>query len=161
MKDEPQKDEPQYASQPGHRDYDHYMSLKSKFEKMHGDLDIDGATLNHNATSAALRAFKENISTMDRNSDIDGVVLSRSNDRHADVAGRYAILYQGDPNSPTVRTLAIPTQELTQPAERNLQEINRINDHNERHYARALERQETHQVSQELEQQNKGSRSLV
>jgi hypothetical protein len=154
--------QPQYAHEPGHPDYDQYMSLRSKFEKMHGENGIDGPNLNHNATSAALRSFNEELarenSSLDPKSGIDGVVLSRANDRNNDIDGKYAILYQGDPNSPTVRTHAVPTHELTQPAEQNLQDINRMNDQRQQQ-TQTLERQQSHQVTQE--QQSLGSRSLI
>lgn len=156
--------EPQYAHQPGHPDYDQYMSLRSNFEKMHGENGIDGPNLNHNATSAALRSFKAELarenSSLDPKSGIDGVVLSRANDRNSDIDGKYAILYQGDPNSPTVRTLAVPTQELNQSAEQNLQEINRINDQRQQQ-TQSQERQQSYQVTQEQDRQSMGSRSLI
>ncbi len=156
--------QPQYAHEPGHPDYDQYMSLRSKFEKMHGENGIDGPNLNHNATSAALRSFKEELarenSSLDPKSGIDGVVLSRANDRNSDIDGKYAILYQGDPNSPTVRTHAVPTHELTQQAEQNLQDINRMNDQRQQQtQTQTLERQQSYQVTQE--QQSLGSRSLI
>jgi hypothetical protein len=156
--------DPQYAHEPGHPDYDQYMSLRAKFEKMHGENGIDGPNLNHNATSAALRSFKEELarenSSFDPKSGIDGVVLSRANDRHADIDGKYAILYQGDPNNPTVRTLAVPTHELTHPAEQNLEQINRLND--QRQLSQTNDRDRSYQVAQDQEQrQNMGSRSLL
>ena len=160
--------EPQYAHQPGHPDYDQYMSLRSNFEKMHGDNGIDGPNLNHNATSAALRSFKAELarenSSLDPRSGVDGVVLSRANDRNSDIDGKYAILYQGDPNSPTVRTHAVPTHELIQPAERNFEEVNRIND--QRQLGQTQERQQTQQQvqarqqAQDQDQPSMGSRSL-
>ena len=119
---------PQNPSDPGHPDYDRYMTLRGMVDKMHGEngIDISSSDISHRATAAMLRAYKaeairENAS-LDPKADVDGVVLSRGS-----VAGQYAILYQGDPNNPTVRTLAVPTQELTQPADRNFQEINRMN----------------------------------
>lgn len=156
-------EQPQYAHEPGHPDYDQYMSLRSKFEKMHGENGIDGPNLNHNATSAALRSFKEELardnSSLDPKSGIDGVVLSRANDRNTDVDGKYAILYQGDPNSPTVRTLAVPTQDLTQSADQNLQDINRMNERQQQ--VQSQDRQQSQQIAQERDQQNMGSRSLI
>ncbi|MEQ1511235.1 MAG: XVIPCD domain-containing protein [Lysobacteraceae bacterium] len=156
--------QPQYAHEPGHPDYDQYMSLRSKFEKMHGENGIDGPNLNHNATSAALRSFKAELarenSSLDPKSGIDGVVLSRANDRNSDIDGKYAILYQGDPNSPTVRTHAIPTHELTQPAEQNLQDINRMNDQRQQQ-TQSQERQQSYQTTQEQERQSMGTRSLI
>ncbi len=157
--------DPQYAHEPGHRDYDEYMSLRGKFEKMHGENGINDPNLNHNATSAALRSFKEELardnSSLDPKSGIDGVVLSRANDRHGDVGGRYAILYQGDPNNPTVRTLAVPTHELTQSAEQNLQEINRINDQRQQQtQTRIQDRQQSYQMEQ-AQPNMIGARSLL
>lgn len=160
------KQEPQYASEPGHPDYDRYMTMRSMVDKMHGEngIDMNSGDINHRATSAMLRAYKSEAmrdhASIDPKSDIDGVVLSRANDRYGDVGGRYAIMYQGDPNSPTVRTLAVPTQELTQSAEQNLQEVNRINDQRQQQ-TQTLERQQSQQVSQERDQQNMGSRSLI
>ena len=54
---------------------------------------------------------------------IDGVVLSQSNAQNPEVGGKFAILYQGDPNSPTVRNLAVPTRDLMQAPEQSLQQI--------------------------------------
>lgn len=157
--------DPQYAHEPGHPDYDQYMSLRRKFEKMHGENGIDGPNLNHNATSAALRSFKQEIarenSSLDPKSDIDGVVLSRSNDRYTNIDGKYAILYQSDPNSPGVRTHAMLTQDLNQPAQPNLEQINRLNDE-QRQLTQTNDRNRSQQVVQDQEQrQNMGSRSLL
>jgi hypothetical protein len=156
--------EPKYAYQPGHPDYDQYMSLKSMVDKMHGDngIDINGSDISHRATAAMLRAYKAQAvsdnAALDPKAGIDGVVLSRGNDRYDDVGGRYAILYQGDPNSPTVRTLAVSTHELAQPAERNFDEINRINEQRQQH-AQTQERQQTQ--SRDMDQPNMGPRSLL
>ena len=161
------KPDPQYAHEPGHPDYDRYMSMKSMVDKMHGEngIDMNSGDISHRATSAMLRAYKTEAmrdnASIDSRSDIDGMVLSRNNDHHADVGGRYAIMYQGDPNNPTVRTLAVPTHELTQPALQNLEDINRINEQRERQYAQAQERQQSHQVSQEREHQNMAPRGLM
>ena len=161
------KYEPRYASDPGHPDYDQYMSLKGMVDKMHSENGIDrnSGDISHRATSALLRAYKnEEVrgnAALDPRADIDGVVLSRSNDRFGDVGGRYAIMYQGDPNSSTVRTFAVPTHELTQPAEKNLEEINRVND--QRNLNQVHERQLAYQQNQSQpgqEQPNMGSRSL-
>lgn len=159
--------EPQYAHEPGHPDYDRYMSMRSMVDKMHGEngIDMHSGDISHRATSAMLRAYKSEAmrdnASIDPKNDIDGVVLSRNNDRFGDVGGRYAIMYQGDPSSPTVRTLAVPTQELTQSAEQNLQEINRMNEQRERQYAQAQERQQSYQVAQEQDRQSMGTRSLI
>lgn len=163
------KYEPRHASDPGHPDYDQYMSLKGMVDKMHNENGIDrnSGDISHRATSALLRAYKnEEIrgnAALDSRAEVDGVVLSRGNDRFGDVGGRYAIMYQGDPNSPTVRTLAVPTHELTQPAEKNLDEVNRIND--QRQQTQTQERQQSYQQTQAQnqpgqEQPNMGSRSL-
>ena len=159
--------EPQYAHEPGHPDYDRYMSMRSMVDKMHGEngIGMHSGDISHRATSAMLRAYKSEAmrdnASIDPKNDIDGVVLSRNNDRFGDVGGRYAIMYQGDPSSPTVRTLAVPTQELTQSAEQNLQEINRMNEQRERQYAQAQERQQSYQVAQEQDRQSMGTRSLI
>jgi len=118
---------PQNPSDSGHPDHDRYMNMRNMVERMHGDSGIVATgDMNDRAAAAMLLAYKNQAGrenpSLDPKANVDGVVLSRG-----DVAGRYAILYQGDPNNPTVRTLAVPTQELTQPAERNFQEINRIN----------------------------------
>lgn len=159
--------EPQYAHEPGHPDYDRYMSMRSMVDKMHGEngIDMNSGDISHRATSAMLRAYKSEAmrdnASIDPKNDIDGMVLSRNNDRFGDVGGRYAIMYQGDPNSPTVRTLAVPTQELTQSAEQNLQEVNRMNEQRERQYAQTQERQQSYQVAQEQDRQSMGTRSLI
>ncbi len=164
------KYEPKYASEPGHPDYDQFMTMKGMVDKMHGDngIDMNSADISHRASAAMLRAYKTEAvrdnASLDPRERIDGVVLSRSNDRFDDVGGRYAIMYQGDPNNPTVRTLAIPTHELTQPAERNLEEVNRING--QQQFAQTQERQQTQQQvqarqqGQDQDQPSMGSRSL-
>lgn len=164
------KYEPKYASEPGHPDYDQYMTMRSMVDKMHGEngIDMHSGDISHRASAAMLRAYKTEAvrdnASLDPRERIDGVVLSRSNDRFDDVGGRYAIMYQGDPNNPTVRTLAVPTHELTQPAERNFEEVNRIND--QRQLGQTQERQQTQQQVQTQQQQgqdqdqlNMGSRS--
>jgi hypothetical protein len=159
------KYEAKYPSDPGHPDYDQYMTLKNMVDKMHGDNGIDGGDISHRATAAMLRSYKteayrEN-GSLDPRSGIDGVVLSRNNDRFDDLGGRYAIMYQGDPNSPTVRTLAVPTQELTQAAEKNFEEINRINQQREQQYAQTQEReQERQRQAREQDPVNMGARTL-
>jgi hypothetical protein len=161
------KYEPRYASDPGHPDYDQYMSLKGMVDKMHGDngIDINSGDISHKATSALLRAYKaEAISDhakLDPDSNIDGVALSRNNGRHDDIAGKFAVMYQGDPNNPTVRTLAVPTHELTQPAQQNLEDVNRINDQRQQQLAQTQNRQQSYQVAQAQEQPSTGSRSLL
>ncbi len=162
--------EPKYPSQPGHPDYDQYMSMKSLADKMHGDNGIDAnSDISHRASAAMLRAYKAEAvrdnASLDPRERIDGVVLSRNNDRFDDVGGRYAIMYQGDPNNPTVRTLAVPTHELTQPAERNFDEVNRINAQHQQ-LGQTLERQQTQQQQvqaqqQDQEQPSMGSRSRL
>ena len=56
----------------------------------------------------------------------------------------------------------MPTHELTQPAERNLEEVNRIND--QRQLGQTQERQQTQQQTQarqqDQDQPSMGSRSL-
>ncbi len=163
------KCDPKYASEPGHPDYDQYMTMRGMVDKMHGDngIDMNSADISHRASAAMLRAYKTEAvrdnASLDPKERVDGVVLSRSNDRFDDVGGRYAILYQGDPNNPTVRTLAVPTHELTQPAERNFEEVNRIND--QRQLGQTQERQQTQQVQtqqqqgQDQDQLNMGTRS--
>jgi hypothetical protein len=164
------KYEPRYASDPGHPDYDQYISLRGMVDTMHSKngIDRDSGDINHRATSALLRAYKgeaiRDHATLDPKAEIDGVVLSRANERYSDVGGRYAIMYQGDPNSSTVRTLAVPTQELTQSAEKNLEEVNRLND--QRQQTQTQERQQSYQLAQAQnqpgqEQPNMGSRSLL
>lgn len=151
------KYEPKYPSDPGHPDYDQYMSMKGMVDKMHGEngIDVSSADINHRASAAMLRALKaETVSDnakLDPKEPINGVALSRSNDRFDDVGGRYAIMYQGDPNNPTVRTLAVPTHELTQPAERNFEEVNRINDQRQQ-LSQTQERQQAQQQSQAQQQ---------
>lgn len=164
------KYEAKNPSDPGHPDYDQYMNLRGMVDKMHGEngIDINSSDISHRASAAMLRAYKSEAvrenSTLDPDSRVDGVVLSRNNGRFDDVGGRYAIMYQGDPNSPTVRTLAVPTHELTQPAERNFEEVNRINQQREQQYAQTQtreqdQRQQHHDHDQE--QMNRGSRSLI
>lgn len=163
--------DPKYPSQPGHPDYDQYMSMKGMVDKMHGDngIDMSSADISHRASAAMLRAYKTEAvrdnASLDPKERIDGVVLSRSNDRFDDIGGRYAIMYQGDPNNPTVRTLAVPTHELTQPAERNFDEVNRINAQHQQ-LGQPLERQQTQQQQvqaqqQDQEQPSMGSRSRI
>ncbi len=161
--------EPKYASEPGHPDYDQYMTMRGMVDKMHGDngIDMNSADISHRASAAMLRAYKTEAvrdnASLDPRERVDGVVLSRSNDRFDDVGGRYAIMYQGDPNNPTVRTLAVPTHELTQPAERNFEEVNRINS--QQQLGQTQERQQTQQQvqaqqqGQEQDQPSMGSRS--
>ncbi len=161
------KYEPKYASEPGHPDYDQYMTMKGMVDKMHGEngIDMHSGDISHRASAAMLRAYKteavrENAS-LDPNERINGMVLSRNNDRFDDVGGRYAIMYQGDPNNPTVRTLAVPTHELTQPAERNFEEVNRINDQRQlgQTRERELTQQQTQAQQQDQDQPNMGTRS--
>lgn len=164
------KYEPKYASEPGHPDYDQYMTMRGMADKMHGEngIDINSGDISHRASAAMLRAYKAEAvrdnASLDPKERVDGVVLSRNNDRFDDVGGRYAIMYQGDPNNPTVRTLAVPTHELTQPAERNFEEVNRIND--QRQLGQTQERQQTQQQNQarqqgqDQDQPSMGSRSL-
>lgn len=163
------KYEPKYASEPGHPDYDQYMTMKNMVNTMHGENGIEmDADISHRASAAMLRAYKTEAvrdnASLDPKERIDGVVLSRNNDRFDEVGGRYAIMYQGDPNNPTVRTLAVPTHELIQPAERNFEEVNRIND--QRQLGQTEERQQTQQQvqarqqAQDQDQPSMGSRSL-
>lgn len=161
------KYEPKYASEPGHPDYDQYMTMKGMVDKMHGEngIDMNSADISHRASAAMLRAYKTEAvrdnATLDPNERINGMVLSRNNDRFDDVGGRYAIMYQGDPNNPTVRTLAVPTHELTQPAERNFEEVNRINDQRQlgQTRERELTQQQTQAQQQDQDQPNMGTRS--
>lgn len=159
------KYEPKYASDPGHPDYDQYMNLKGMVDRMHGEngVDITSHDISHRATSAMLRAIKQDaIDDRSRLSpgEIDGVVLSRGNGRTQ--TGEYAIAYQGDPGNPTVRTLGVPTQQLLAPAEQNLQEINRLNEQTQR--TQAQERQQTQarqqEQAQDAQQPGIGTRSL-
>lgn len=149
------KYEAKYASDPGHPDYDQYMSLKGMVDRMHGEngVDISSGDISHRATSAMLRAIKKD--AIDERSrlepgEINGVVLSRGNGQAQ--TGEYAIAYQGDPANPTVRTLGVPTQQLLVPAEQNLQEINRINEQTQR--TQAQERQQT-----QARQQDQGAQA--
>lgn len=159
------KYEAKYASDPGHPDYDQYMSLKGMVDRMHGEngVDISSGDISHRATSAMLRAIKKD--AVDERSrlepgEIDGVVLSRGNGQAQ--SGEYAIAYQGDPANPTVRTLGVSTRELLAPAEQNLQEINRINEQTQR--TQAQERQQTQarqqEQAQDPQQPATGPRSL-
>jgi hypothetical protein len=148
------KYEAKYASDPGHPDYDQYMSLKGMVDRMHGEngVDISSGDISHRATAAMLRAIKKD--AIDERSrlepgEIDGVVLSRGNGQAQ--TGEYAIAYQGDPANPTVRTLGVPTQQLLAPAEQNLQEINRINEQTQR--TQAQERQQTQARQQDQDAQ--------
>lgn len=160
------KYEPKYASEPGHPDYDQYMTMRGMVDKMHGEngIDMHSGDISHRASAAMLRAYKTEAirdnATLDPKERIDGVVLSRGNDRFDDVGGRYAIMYQGDPNNPTVRTLAVPTHELTQPAERNFEEVNRINGQRQQQ-GQAQERQQAQVQAQQQDQEqpSMGSRS--
>lgn len=148
------KYEAKYASDPGHPDYDQYMSLKSMVDRMHGEngVDISSGDISHRATAAMLRAIKKD-AIDDRSrlepGEIDGVVLSRGNGQAQ--TGEYAIAYQGDPANPTVRTLGVPTQQLLAPAEQNLQEINRINEQTQR--TQVQERQQTQARQQDQDAQ--------
>ncbi len=158
------KYEAKNPSDPGHPDYDQFMTLKNMVGNMHDENDIRGADI-YRATATMLRAYKAEVhrenGSFDPNSGVDGVVLSRSNDRFDDIGGRYAIMYQGDPNSPTVRTLAVPTQELTQAAEKNFDEINRINQQREQQYAQTQEReQDLRRQAREQDPVNMGARTL-
>jgi hypothetical protein len=158
------KYEAKNPSEPGHPDYDQFMTLKNMVGSMHDDNDIRGADI-HRATAAMLRAYKAEVhrenGSFDPNHGVDGVVLSRNNDRFDDLGGRYAIMYQGDPNSPTVRTLAVPTQELSQAAEKNFEEINRINQQREQQYAQTQEREQDRQrQAREQDPVNMGARTL-
>jgi hypothetical protein len=141
---------PQNPSDPGHPDHDRYMNMRNMVERMHGDSGIAATgDMNDRATAAMLRAYKaeatrENAS-LDPRAEVDGVVLSRG-----DVPGRYAIMYQGDPNNPTVRTLAV----------RNFDEVNRINA---QHAPQLMQTQAQEQVRQQGQEQAPtqiGSRSL-
>lgn len=158
-------DQPSYAHQPGHPDYDQYMSLRSMVDKMHGEngIDMHSGDISHRATSALLRAYKTEAmrdhASIDPRSDVDGVALSRANERYPDVGGKYAILYQGDPNNPTVRTLAVPSHELTRPAEQNLQEINRLNEQRQQQLVQTQERQQAQQQTHGPDQPGMGGRS--
>jgi hypothetical protein len=167
------KYEPKYASEPGHPDYDQYMTMKGMVDKMHGEngigggIDMNSADMSHRASAAMLRAYKTEAvrdnASLDPKERIDGVVLSRNNDRFDDVGGRYAIMYQGDPNSPTVRTLAVSTHELTQPAERNFEEVNRINGQQlgqTQQHLQAQQQVQARQQAQDQDQPSMGSRSL-
>ena len=137
------------------------MNMRNMVERMHGESGIPATgDMNDRATAAMLRAYKaeatrENAS-LDPKAEVDGVVLSRG-----DVPGRYAILYQGDPNNPTVRTLAVPTQELTQPAERNFDEVNRINAQHAPQLTQAQAQEQARQQGQEQAPMQMGSRSLL
>lgn len=161
------KYEPKYASEPGHPDYDQYMTMKGMVDKMHGEngIDMNSGDISHRASAAMLRAYKTEVgrdnASFDPKSGVDGMVLSRNNDRFDDVGGRYAIMYQGDPNNPTVRTLAVPTHELTHPAERNFEEVNRINAQQQSGHAqeRQLSQQQIQSQQQDQDQPNMGSRS--
>ena len=162
------KHEPKYASEPGHPDYDQYMNLKGMVDRMHGEngVDITSHDISHRATSAMLRAIKQD-AIDDRSrlnpGEIDGVVLSRGNGQAQ--SGEYAIAYQGDPANPTVRTLGVPTQQLLVPAEQSLQEVNRLNEQAQ-HRVLTQERQQARQQeqaqsqSQDAQQPGIGSRSL-
>jgi hypothetical protein len=152
---------PQNPSDPGHPDHDRYMNMRNMVERMHGESGIAAnGDMNERATAAMFRAYKaeatrENAS-LDPRADVDGVVLSRG-----DVPGRYAIMYQGDPNNPTVRTLAVPTQDLTQPAERNFDEVNRINAQQGPQLTQAQAQEQVRQQGgQEQAPAQIGSRSL-
>lgn len=159
---------PKYASEPGHPDYDQYMNLKGMVDRMHGEngVDITSHDISHRATSAMLRAIKQDaIDDRSRLSpgEIDGVVLSRGNGRAQ--TGEYAIAYQGDPANPTVRTLGVPTQQLLAPAEQSLQEINRLNEQTQQRtqtQERQHERQQARQQeqAQDAQQPGIGTRSL-
>lgn len=156
------KYEPKYASEPGHPDYDQFMTMKGMVDKMHGEngIDMNSGDISHRASAAMLRAYKTEAvrdnASLDPKERIDGVVLSHSNDRF-EVGGRYAIMYQGDPNNPTVRTLAVPTQELTQPAERNFEEVNRLNA---QQAGQSQERQQAQQQVQVQQQQGQDQDQL-
>lgn len=159
------KYEAKYASDPGHPDYDQYMTLRCMVDRMHGEngVDISSGDISHRATSAVLRAIKKD--AIDERSrlepgEIDGVVLSRGNGQAQ--TGEYAIAYQGDPANPTVRTLGVPTRDLLVPAEQNLQEINRINEQTQRTQAQERQQTQTRQQeqAQDAQQPATGPRSL-
>lgn len=159
------KYEAKYASDPGHPDYDQYMTLRGMVDRMHGEngVDISSGDISHRATSAMLRAIKKD--AIDERSrlepgEIDGVVLSRGNGQAQ--TGEYAIAYQGDPANPTVRTLGVPTRDLLVPAEQNLQEINRINEQTQRTQAQERQQTQTRQQeqAQDAQQPATGPRSL-
>jgi hypothetical protein len=161
------KYEPRYPSDPGHPEYDQYMSLRGMVDRMHGEIDIHSGDISHRATAAVLRAYRgeairENAS-LDPDQRIDGIVLSRGNGHHPDVGGRYAILYQGDPDSPTVRTLAVPTDQLMIAAEKNFAELDRINQQREQQFAQVRDREQVQVASRtdDLEQMQRGSRTLI
>lgn len=151
---------PQNPSDPGHPDHDRYMNMRNMVERMHGESGIAATgDMNDRATAAMLRAYKAEATrddaSLDPKAEVDGVVLSRGN-----VPGRYAIMYQGDPNNPTVRTLAVPTQDLTQPAERNFDEVNRINAQHAPQITQTQAQEQVRQQGQEQAPAQIGSRSL-
>lgn len=155
--------EAEYASEPGHPDHDQYMSLKGMVDRMHGEngVDITSHDISHRATSAMLRAIKQDaIDDRGRLSpgEIDGVVLGQGNGRVQ--TGEFAIAYQGDPSSPTVRTLGVPTRQLLAPAEQNLQEINRINEQSQRTQSQERQQASQQEQSRDAQQPNMGSRPL-
>lgn len=168
------KYEPRYPSDPGHPEYDQYMNLRGMVDRMHGEngIDIHSGDISHRATAAVLRAYRgeaiRDNASLDPDQRIDGIVLSRGNGHHPEVGGRYAILYQGDPDSPTVRTLAVPTDQLTVAAEKNFEELERINQQREQQFSQIRDREQIQRDQTQIaartedqEQMQRGSRSLL
>ena len=59
------KYDPKYPSEPGHPDYDQYMSLKGMVDKMHGDngIDINSGAVTGWTDSGAIGSYTINVST--------------------------------------------------------------------------------------------------
>ena len=119
------------ATEPGHPDHATYNALYGMAEKMHQQNSISASPdMNRQAALALLVAYRNEglraDASLKSDAPIDGVVLSQSNARHPDVGGRYAILYQGEPGNPTVRTLGVPTSELIRPTDQSLQQLDGI-----------------------------------
>jgi hypothetical protein len=122
---------PQDPSVSGHPDHGTYRNLHGMVQGMHAQNGIaaDDA-MNRQASLALLAAYKRDGAAggaLRPEGGIDGVVLSQSSAQNPEVGGKFAILYQGDPNSPTVRNLAVPTRDLMQAPEQSLQQIDAAN----------------------------------
>lgn len=115
----------------GHPDHATYRNLHGMVQGMHAQNGIaaDDA-MNRQASLALLAAYKRDGASggaLRPDGGVDGVVLSQPNAQNPEVGGKFAILYQGDPNSPTVRNLAVPTRDLMQAPEQSLQQIEAAN----------------------------------
>jgi hypothetical protein len=158
---------PADPTQAGHPDHGTYRNLHGMVQDMHSrnGIQADDA-MNRQASLALLAAYKRDGAgggTLKPDGGIDGVVLSQSNAQNPEVGGKYAILYQGDPNSPTVRNLAVSTRDLMQPADQSLQQIEAANQQQTQQRSQVQAQQPPAQqqsVDPNAQQPTMGSRSL-